>query len=454
MHSKDPYVHRMMELAKATNARMMARDTAPTPTSEASAASGTLNNYLKYAATKPYAILGSVTGGAGVSGGSSANVIWQQYIPIVPAFCVAIDLEITLPVALTLPATTGTATLSPFAPYSALSQQLTLAGAPPWPLTELTPWHIDETMHKINYDPYYPGLGGLEGIFGTNSILDQGPSAQSMGLAPGATVTNTTGSPVTTDYLFQFNVRIQLQRKRHLLWGAVPFGDPENRPYHTMQINQLIGTNPETALFVNASGAATCIVGYTAVPNATVNCIYQLSYIDLLPDGSQTAPKPSVNYGLQMAPSTTTGLAAGSIMPITHRTAMIYTAIHHILVNGGIGLRPDYMGLWDDQDQQSARWSYDSQNNTKGNWWTEYHRKYRRYPYTGVFSVELDDGVFPEIPSVTPYDGLISPDQTYAETFGVPVTPAVTTALRIATGVTLSSAYVRNYEIGLVKVPY
>ncbi len=429
--------------------------TAATPNSQAQQATSVLNQFLTIAPTKFYSIVGSVPSGS--AGGPTANVTWQQQIPIVPAFCTAIEYEITLPVTLTLQAgnvTAQTATLSPFAPYCAVANQFTLGGAPPWALTELTPWHIDETMHQIDYDPFYPGLGGNEGIFGTNSVLDLGPTQQQIGgsgsLAPGATVTNTTNAAVNLNYNFQFTVRIPLQRKRHLLWGAVPFGDPENRPNNITQIFPLIGTLPEQSLFVNASASATCVLNGAA----TVKAVYELKYIDLLNPGMSTPPSPAVGYGLQLTTSTTSQLSVGSITPITHRTAQIYTAIHHILVNNSLPLRTDYFGLWDDQDQQSARWSYDAQANTLNEYWTRYHRLYHRYPYTGVYSAEFDDGVFPPIPSVTPLNALMTPDQSYAQAFNVPVTPAMTTALRVPTGTALTNGYIRNYEFGLVRVPY
>lgn len=429
--------------------------TAQTPQSQANAAQATLKQYLGVAPTKFRTILGTVP--AASAGGPTANVTWQEIIPTIPAFCTAIEYTIVMPVTLTLPATTGTATLSPFAPYSAWANQFTLGGSPPWPLTEFTPWHIDETMHRVNYDPFYPGLGNDSGIFGTNSMLDQGPQVQVIGgsgsLAPGATVTNTTGSAVATNYTFTFTVRMKLQRKRHLLWGAIPFGDPENRPNNITQMFPLLGTLPEQSLFVNSSSAATCVL---QSGGATVYANYELSYIDLLPPSlNGSAPQPAIGYGLQLTPSSPAGLSAGSLYPMTHRTAQIYTSIHHILVNASLPIEPDYFGLWDDQDQQSARWSYDTQANTFFKYFQNYHKDYRRYPYKGVFTCEFDDGVFPEVPSVTPYQALMSPDQSYATAFNLPVTPAMTTALRVPSSVTLSGQnYVRQYEFGLVRVPY
>lgn len=425
--------------------------TAPTPSSTATAAATAINNYLAIAPKKYVSIVGSVPSGS--SGGSTSNVTWQRDIPTIPAFCTALDYEITLPVTLTLGATTGAATLSPFAPYSAVANQLTLGGAPPWPLTELTPWHIDSTMHRVDYDSAYTGLGNQsDGSF--SGVLDTGPSPVAFstaagGLNPGAKVTNLTASPVSTNYTFTFKVRLKLQRKRHLLWGAVPFGDPRNRPLNITQVLPLVGINPEQSLFVNGTLA-------TAVLNgpATFTAVYELSYIDLLPPNISAAPTPAVSYGLQLITSSPSGLVAGALTRVSHRTAMTYTSIHDMLVNGELPIQSDYFGLWDDEDQQSARWSYDAQENTFNEYFSNYHRINRRYPYKGVYTTEMDDGEFPEVPSVTPYNGLMSPDQVYASDFGIPLTPAMTTTLRIPSGTALSNPYIRTYSFGLVRVPY
>lgn len=443
--------------------------TANTPASAASNAAAVLKNYLQIAPEKYTTILGTIASGS--AGGANANVIWQQQIPIVPAFCTAIEYIIEMPVTLTL-ATGASATLSPFAPYSAVAMQLTLGGAPPWPLTELTPWHIDDTTHRVNYDPFYQGLGG-GGVSpfgqatnaastpwaGNSNVLDLGPLPDQIGgsgsLYPNQTVTNSGTATATYNYTLTFSVRINLQRKRHLLWGAVPFGDPENRPYNITQLLPLIGSNPEQSLFINSTST-----NNSCVTNGVTNvyCTYELSYIDLLPPNVTSAPAPTVGYGIQLTTSSPSNLSAGALYPITHRTAQLYTAIHHILVNNQLPLRADYFGLWDDQDQQSARWAFDAQVNTFNEFYRRYHRRYRRYPYYGTYTVEMDDGVFPEIPSVTPLVALMSPDASYANAFNVPVTPAMTTTLRIPSGTTLgtgnSAPYVRNYEFGLVRVPY
>lgn len=424
----------------------------------AQSAQSAIQNFLKIAPRKWFTILGTVAGTS--PGGANAAVNWQQPIPIIPAFCTAITYTIVLPTKLTVGKKVGTVagsvTVSPFAPYSAIIQQMTLGGAPPWPLTELTPWYLDSIVHKVDYDWQYPGLGNNSQYFGT--ILDQGPIPNNIGKTPttpkpGAKIVNTsTTTVVSKTYTWKFRVRQQLQRKRHLLWGAVPFGDPENRPNNQVQLASLVGKNPEQVLFTHAVGGATTKA--VTKGTTTVYAKYELAYIDLLPPSITSVPQPLVSFGLQVTPFSITNLASGTLQPITHRTAQIYTSIHHLLVNNQKPIRANYFGLWDDQDQQSARWAFDSQNNTFTEYFDQVQRVYRRYLNTGHYVATFENGIYPEIPSVTPYDALMSPDASYAQTFGVPVTPAMTTALRIPSTTATTTPYVRVYAFGLVRVPY
>lgn len=423
--------------------------TATTPSSQASAAAAAVSNFLAVAPTRYMTVLGSVASGA--VGGQSSDVVWARTIPTTPAFCSAVEYEITIPVSLTLAATTGAATVSPFAPYSAVGQQLTLGGAPPWPQTELTAWYLDDIIRHSNWDPAYPGLGNNEGYF--TDILDLGPTPNQIGgsgsVNPGTALTNTTTAAVTTDYTFTFKLRQQLMRKRHVLWGAIPFGDPENRPDVTAQLLALVGTHPESNLFVAGDGATAQLTSA-----ATVNATYELRYVDLLPPGMGSAPQPLVSYGLQVTNFRRSDLNAGTVYPTTHRTAMVYTAIHNILVNNQLPIRADYWSLWDDEDQQSAKWAYDDTNNTFVEWFNHIQRTYRRYFNTGHYFVDLEGGDLPEIPSVTPYKGVMTPSATLANSWGITVTPAMSTAIRIPSGTTTSNPYIKNYSFGFVPVPY
>ena len=421
-------------------------------TASPNGSSAMINQFLKTAPSKPIAILGTVA--SGESGGSTSNVVWQKEIPIVPMYCTDINLNIVLPVTLTLPAG-GSATLSPFAPYSSYSHQLLLGGAPPWPSTELLAWYLDSNTDKINYDPAYPGLGDNAGYFA--SIVDTGPNPVVIGGAgsmnPGVTQTNSGTAAATYNLTWTFNVTMRLQRKRNAMYGCVPFGDSENRPEVNMQLNPLIGTRPESSLFVNATSGSTCVLN----GQSTVTANYIVRYVDLAyPGASYTKPtNPVVALALQINANRLQGITATeTYIQQTHRTAMGYTAIHHLLINGQLPIQSDYFGLWDDQEEQSARWQFDSTKNTFQEYFRDFHRKWGRYPLKGHYLTDFDRGDYPPIAGVTPYSAMMSPDQNYASLFGVPVTPAMTTVLRIPSSVALSTPYVRTYSFGLVTVPY
>jgi hypothetical protein len=455
--------------------------TAKSTTAGASAASaGSPASFLQNAPRKYYAIQGTVPTG---SGGAATQVTWQQPPPIIPAYCTKISINIQQVIKLVFAANGDHAYISPYAPYSGWNNQITLGGAPPWAATELTPWYLDDIACRIDYDLAYPGLGGANSGFpATNflaNVLDLGQAgwittigsaapaisltaaSTSDNINPGAYIANTSGGTNAVLLLTaNFTVEMRLQRKRHLLWGAIPMGDPENRPNNLMQLLPIVGTNPEQCIVVSPPANSAAIVG-TLNAQATVTCVYELAYIDLLP-GNVQVPEPTVGFGLQLTAATVTGLAAGTYGTITHRTAQAYTAIHHILVNGGTGATPayakpiqgSYFGLWDDQDPQSARWQFDTTQNTFQEYFAKYERDKRRPPLIGQYLADFENGVLPEIPSVDPYDAIMSPDATYAAAFGVPVTPAMTTVVRVPTGVTAVNAYVRYYAFGLVKVPY
>jgi len=425
-------------------------------------------DFLKNAPSKFYAIQGTIPAGSG----GLQLVTWQQsQPPIIPAYLKAIHLNVQMNVALIAAAIATTSHISEYAPYSMFNTQLTLGGAPPWPPMELTPWHLDNIACRINYDDAYFGLGLTNSNLAAsntanffNYLVDNGLAGwvdtigQAVPLTGGAatgnispgTNLNNAAAAVTTNFHCTFNLTIRLQRRRHLLWGAVPFGDPENRPNFIMQLNTLIGTQPEQCFISNVVGGpyTSCLTTGTT----TVTAIYELLYIDLLPQGVQL-PEPVVGFGLQVVPSTTANLAQNVFAQTTHRTAMAMTAFHHILVNGQVPTQSNYFGLWDDQDPQSARWQFDTNLNQFHRYFTQFLEEKRRLPILGWYLADQENGKFPEIPSVTPLDSIISPDATYAAAFGVPVTPAITTVVRLPVAVS-GSCYVRTYDFGLVKVPY
>lgn len=409
-------------------------------------ASGT-DVFLKYAPERSIAITGTLATGA--SGGSQANVTWQALPPETPVWCTSVDFEVSISVVVTVPS--GQAfTVSPYAPYSAWSLLFTIAGAPPWPLVECTPFMLDNTTATRDYDDSATGLGNNAGYLA--NVVDLGPSAPNFlaaSVAPGVTTTNSASSSAQYTLTWTYNIHVELQRLPRKLWGAIPLGDPKNRLSTTFQMNPIVGTTPESCLIVNAGS------GVTAATNGTTNVVanYNVRDIDILPKGVPT-PTPVVQYGLTINATSISMTQAGIVVPFAHTDAMAYLSIHHLLINGEVGIRPDYMGLWLTQEQKSARYDYDSQANTLAEYWLKWHRRYHRYPYKGQFTADMVRGGFPDIPSVSPYDGVMSPDDKYAGDFGVATTPSMQTAMRIASGTGLSTAYARIYEVGLVNVTY
>jgi hypothetical protein len=413
--------------------------------------------FLKYAPERSIAITGTLA--TGNTGGSSGNITWQALPPETPVWCASVDFENTSTVIAVVVPITQAFTISPYAPYSAWSQMFAIAGANPWPLTECTPWMFDNTTETRDYDDSYPGLGnsvtagtGVADYLNNSNVIDQGPAAPnflSAAVAPGVTTTNVGTASATFTLTWSYNIHIQLKRLARKLWGAIPLGDPKNRLSTQFQLNPIVGNNPEQNFIVSAGAGVTASTSGTT----TITANYNVRDIDILPKGVAT-PSPTVGLGLTMNATSVTIASANLVVPFQHTDAMAYTAIHHLLINNQLPIRPDYMGLWLTQEQKSARYDYDSVANTLAEYWLKYHRTYHRYPYKGHFLVDLARGGFPDIPSVTPYNAIMSPDESYAAMFGIASTPSMQTAMRIATGTSLTNAYARLYEIGLVKVPY
>jgi hypothetical protein len=405
-----------------------------------------MDGFLHYARTRYYPVGGSIA--AGQSGGTPAsNVTFTSDIPVVPAWMKSMTFEVTLPINLTVPATSSVK-VSPYFPYSAIIFGLTLAGSPPWDLITLTPWYLDEVTASRGLDNAASGVvPGAEA-----NQADAGPFVySSSSFAPGTTITNATGAPVVTSGTVTFRVRARFQRNPKLMFGCIPMGDPENRPRLNMQMSALVGPSPENNAFQDPVGS-----GATAVLSGagTVNIVIDGLSLDVLPPGVQGVPTPIVGMGLAITYATQTQNAAGQFLKVKHSAAMLYEKVIHLLVNGQLGQRADYFGNWLTGEQQSARSEFDATQGTFNQWYERTLKRYRRYFPKGAYILDLNSAFDPDDPSRDLYEAHQTPDTGYAAEFGLPATPAWTTALRIPTGTAMSGAYVAVYEFGTVNVPY
>lgn len=414
--------------------------------------------FLKYARIYPGIVqIGTVP--TAQSGGPVSSVVWNKDVPEAPAWAQAIVLQVNLPITLTLPAG-ATATISPWFPFPAFAHNLVLGGAPPFaaPMSGVPFW-LDEQTSRRSYDVTDNDPTDIPaawrdtgtGVGGTNPNY----TISLAGLTPGGTVNNAGTVATNTNFTLVFRYRIRLgrsfaNRRQPNAYGMVPLGDPMNRPRLDMYLNALVGPHPEDNLFQDVAGA-----GITCQTNgaATVTACWEARSLDILPSGV-TVPSPLVVMGLAINSNSQAVQNAGQIQQVQHRAAMVYEKTFHLLVNGQKPVDPDYFGLWITGEEQSARWEYDA---NQANFWKiydDYHRRYHRYLPNGVMVADYVGGADPERPGGDPYDGLMSPDVTYAALAGIAATPAMYTALRVPNGVAMSGAYVRTYSFGLVTVPY
>lgn len=423
--------------------------------------------WLDHARTQPFPVqIGSIA--AGRSGGTAQDIVnWNPTeIPSVPAWASEIDVMIELPVAITVPASGGAVRFSPYAPYSALNLQLLLSGSPMWPNNmSLVPWWLDEIINSASgFDPFMVGPVLSNGDLPTTTAMqaswfDPGPTALQTTFdagtndyGPGETISNATGSPVTVNTKIRWTTRIRLQRRRNQMWGMIPLGDPKNRPVVKMQMNSLVGTQPENCLLLDTGvGTPTAVIDTGGV---VINMVFRAKSLDALPEGAAVNP-PVVGFGLNVTyDQSALNASAGTIYNEELQTAMLYTSVHQLLINAEYGVDPDYISMWLNQQRQSARYEYDAGAGTLQDYYQDNLRKYRRYLPIGHMCFDLEGGDFPDVKSVTPYVALMSPDASYASAVGVAASPNMCTAWRVPAGTSMSGSYTATYGFGLVQVPY
>lgn len=451
----------------------MARRGAAPAQPQSNTAGGTplVDPFLRYARTQPFPVqIGTLA--AGNSGGQATSFLtWNPPdIPEVPGWVSELDLAITLPVAVVIPAGAN-ATISPYAPYSAFTINMLLAGSPEWPNnTSLVPFWLDEIMSTRDFDPFSVGPNLVNSGTGsqkgnpldipawfdagtvTNAFVPNFSGGTTVVL-PGSVIHNGGTAAATTHFIMSFLTRLRFQRKRTKMWGMVPLGDPQNRPQLKLQLNALVGGQPENNLIQDIAAAG--ITATVDTGGVTCNAVFRSKSLDILPGSVTQLGTPQVALGLNVTYDNSFSIQnAGAILYQFQRTAQIYTKILHCFVNKQAPIDVDYFALWLNQNRQSARWEYDMSAGTLQDYYADVLRKYHRYLPNGVFVVDMEDGDFPDIPRETPYNALMSPDTAYAGAAGVAATPNLTTAFRIPSGTVMSGAYAGIYTFGLVRVPY
>lgn len=430
---------------------------APQAQTQANPAAAAIALFLAYARTNNYPVLvGSIPSGS--AGGSVASqVTWNpSTIPQTAGFAEDIWLFCTLPISLVLAATTGTATVSPYAPYNVLATYFSIAGQNQWPqYTPGTPFWADELTSRSWWDPafsYPSAYGTISGQYDNGSSQASGwyPNIDGSGaFKPGVTLSNTTSAAVTTSATVQFRLRLRLRRRLSSCIGMVPMGDPANNPQLFAQLGPLVGTDPTTAMFTAGTGATA-----TLSAAGSVIAVFQSRSTDVLPS-NVPVPNPTIQMTLQVNQITNVAItASGSIIRVPHRNSLLIDKVFHFLYNNQLAQAADYFATWITDDSQSARWYFDSSVDNYQSYFNLLHERYKRYFPTGCLIADWYSGRNPEFPGTDPYRGVMSPDSGYAALAGVAVTPLLNTAFRIASGTTLTSPGIDVYEFGNVYTSY
>jgi hypothetical protein len=418
------------------------------------------------------------------SGSQSARANWDVTTPANPFWAWAIAMQFNLTLTLSIPAS-GSVTISPLFPFSAIGVQLTIGGGQAIQPMSLVPFWLDEMTQRRDFDSVM--LGKQSAINQYSSISTPGAAqvmnqlanwnwdgsdlVESAGIMPpleivdasnnkyypGQTITNAGTAVEVLVLTVKFRAWMQLGRKlygRQLedLTGCVPLGDPANRPTLYVNVNPLVGNQPEAVGFVAATAGTTCVTSAT-VPS-TCNLIWVSKALDQLPDGISVGT-PKVLSAIEW--NTNAGLAipnAGQFVNLIFDTAMVYNKRFHVLVNNQLPISADYFAIWYSENQANARWIHDATLNNMQEYFRKILRSYGRYLPKGVYAADMVGGEFPEFPRETPYRGEIVTSTTLAQLTGLKPYPNAQTTIRIPSGTALTNAYCVTFSLGTVPVAY
>ena len=427
------------------------------PALDAQSEQAIINLFLTYARRQFHiSQVGSIPSGS--SGGTSASQVTftPSTIEQDAVYADSIDLFTILPITLTIPAG-GSCVVSPYAPYSALQTKFVVGGASRFDYLSAAVHYLDELTSYSWYDPamsYPNSYGAISGGWDNGSSQAAPgwyPNNDGSGaFQPGATISNTGTSSINVTGTIQFRAKVRLRRRRPNLWGCVPLGDPQNVPQLFVQLGALVGTDPVNNLFTKATANVTASLSSAG----SVLGVFPNLGIDVLPAGVPV-PEPlmqmayAVNYN-GSTPITT----AGTIIPVSFKTDMLYDKIFLLLQNNQLAQAADYFALWLTNKQGSARWAYDATNNSYQNLFTNYHEVYKRYFPVGCLINDMYSGRDPEFPGTTPTKAALSPNSDYAAIEGVPPAPLMTMAFRIPSGTTLTSPKLGVFELGVQMAAY
>jgi len=423
--------------------------TTSSQTSAQQAAAQALATFLELA--REYPVFQPQGSFALASAGGASPVSFPNPIPTESVWARRIELFTTLNLTITVPAS-GTVTVSPLAPFSAIRSTFGINNQAYWTDVPATAHWLDDMTLTRTLDASFNGQSDGGGNY-PNATGQAYLYSYTANYAPGTTVTNsgTASEVLTVKYVFAVPIRLQRYIRRP--FGLVPLGDPDNRPNILVNLNGLVGTDPAKSLLVNASAGVTATTSATVA--STCAAIYPALEISLLPQGATASPVPTVGLGLQVNEVDSQGLTAGVKYPLKHRTAFIYERIIGILESGQVPVEPDYVGLEPTDSERSALWTYTVDNNNMADKYRLDRDRYHRLLPLGCQIVDLSSNDFPDLPNASPSVNEMTPSINLAAALpGLIPTPAMQTRWRLPAGNAGTNPLLEAYEFGLAPVGY
>lgn len=371
-------------------------------------------------------------------GSSSGSIFSNTPFQVTPEWVRSFTLFFTMSIDFTLGAA-DVVTMSPYAPYSAFTEQQQLGGTQLVRGANLTARYLDEITRLVNGDPAYAGTNGAKAAAALAAA-----NQFSMSVAPGASLSASQTVTVTG------KVRLLCQRYRDQVYGLLPLGDPSNTLKEYFNYN-LIGSDALSALIVSTNGASTATIVSSSFTLAA-NCLKT----QLLPSGISAAQaEPTVGVVCQINElQNAAPVGNGNLASVWHQEGFIYEKIFNALYDGATPLNPTLVALSPTGRLTDAFYTYQTSDNSILSYYDLQQQVYGRYLPDGVAVYDLESGDFPPIVGATPQISQMTPNANVAASVpGMTPTPAMRSFVEQNSD-SGSKPQLRTWEIGLVGVGF
>ena len=350
----------------------------------------------------------------------------------------------------------ATATLSNYYPFNLLDVQNSVGGVVQQGFKTYLHYLEMLTRQEDGGDPAYVGEGGAGSNDVSSAIWDLSHSPGSTIGSSSSTATQTV--TVTFTYWFRFYFQ-QNPVDKNTMYGEMPLGSPTFRPKITLtQPKDLVSNDPwlSPVVYTGTDSVTATLSGITGTAVWMANNIPVLP-VDVNGKANPAIPAnmvPTIGMARFTATDVPTSVALGTVNRFNHRVAMVYHKIfHNVVVSSAPNTaKVTNFQLATNSANDGIIWQYDDPN------LASYHvrnlRKYGRYLPSGVLVADFQSGHLAKSQEGSEF---MTPDQTLATQFNLPLTPTMQTGITLATSATPASGTINMISedsVGLQNVSY